>query len=603
MADPTPAIDPSGDTSSDTLLVANSFSGKQWHCIPVNNRQALALSQQSGLQPLIAEVLTARGITIDTYEAFLDPRLRDHLPDPFSLIDMDKAAARIAHAIKNQERVALFGDYDVDGATSTSLMARFLKSFGLVPTMYIPDRITEGYGPNTPAIEKLCASHDFIITLDCGITAFEPLARASALGTDLVVLDHHGAEPQLPEGIAIVNPNRLDDTSGQGHMAAVGVTFLAIIATLKTLDNDGFFESHPKPDPRLWLDLVALGTVCDVVSLTGVNRAYVTQGLKVMAMRHNVGLTALSDLTKLDGKPNTYHAGFVIGPRINAGGRIGDANLGAQLLFEEDPHTARQTATVLDQNNRDRQEIEKTALDEAITMAEKTIDHQSHLLFVIGQDWHPGIVGLVASRLKDRYNRPTCAIALDKNGIGKASGRSIKGIDLGALIIAAKQKGILINGGGHGMAAGFTVDASKIDDLHAFMSERIIAQHGDTPLKPIMKIDSIASPQSITLDLARNLNRLAPFGMGNPQPRFMLKNCRLIKIDVLKDVHLRMIIGDSSGQGSLKAMSFRSVETPMGQSLLKLAPSTLIHVAGTIRLNAWQGRETAEFTLDDAVLA
>lgn len=591
------------DNSSSTLLVDHSFSGKQWHQPPFDERQALNLSQKSGLQPLIAQILTSRGITAQDYETFLSPRLRDYLPDPFSLIDMDKAAERIAQAIIDKEKIALFGDYDVDGATSTALMARFLNSFGLQPTLYIPDRIGEGYGPNTPAIEKLCETHDFIITLDCGITAFDPLARAKDLKTDIVVLDHHGAEPQLPEGIAIVNPNRLDDTSGQGHMAAVGVTFLAILATLKTLDGNGFFQNQPKPDPLQWLDLVALGTVCDVVSLTGVNRAFVAQGLKVMAMRHNTGITALADLAGLDEKPSTYHAGFVLGPRINAGGRIGDANLGAQLLYEEDSAKARQIATVLDQNNRDRKEIEKTALDEAIAMAEQTLADQSHLLFVLGKNWHPGIVGLVASRLKDRYNRPTCAIALDGNGIGKASGRSIKGVDLGGMVIAARQKGLLLNGGGHGMAAGFTVEATKIDDLHAFMSERIIAVHGQDPLKPIVTIDSLTSPQSITLDLARSLEKLAPFGMGNPQPRFMLKNCRLIKIDVLKDVHLRMIIGDSAGHGSLKAMSFRSVETPMGQALLNLAPTSLIHIAGTIRLNQWQGRETAEFTVDDAVLA
>ncbi len=600
MVDPTRAPD---SPSAPDILVEHSFAGKQWHAAPFDERLSLRLAQQSGLPPLIAQILTARGIRTETFKTFLEPRLRDLPPDPFSLQDMDKAANRIAEAIQAKERIALFGDYDVDGATSTALMMRFLKSVGLIATFYIPDRVKEGYGPNTPAIENLCTDHDLIITLDCGITAFEPLAKAKEMGTDVVVLDHHAAEPELPTAVAVVNPNRLDDTSGQNHMAAVGVTFLSILATIKILEDANFFVTTPKPDARQWLDIVALGTVCDVVSLTGVNRAFVAQGLKVMAMRQNPGISALSDLANLDEKPNTYHAGFVLGPRINAGGRVGDANLGAQLLYEDDPQKARQIAQVLDQNNRDRQDIEKASLAEAVIMAEETLDDQSHLLFVIGKDWHPGIIGLISSRLKERYNRPVCAIALDQDGVGKASGRSIKGIDLGNLIIAARQKGLLINGGGHTMAAGFTVAADQIDALHAFMTERIIAENGSEPLKPIVSIDSIASPQSITLDLARNLDRLGPFGMGNPQPRFMLKNCRIIKMDVLKDVHLRMILGDSTGQGSLKAMSFRAVESPMGQALLKLAPSTLIHVAGTIRLNQWQGRETAEFTVDDAVLA
>ncbi len=602
-------IDPENHSSdinaklSSPLLVEASFSGKQWQQIEYNQRHALALNQKSGLSPIIAQIMVSRDIGLDHYQSFLTPRLRDLLPDPFSLIDMDKAAQRIARAIKDREKIALFGDYDVDGATSTALMKRFLAHFNIDARFYIPDRIKEGYGPNTLAIEQLCHDHDLIITLDCGITSFEPLQRAQELKTDVVVLDHHGAEPELPPAVAVVNPNRLDDKSGQGHMAAVGVTFLTIIAICKQLEKSRFFQNNPKPDPRQWLDIVALGTICDVVPLKGINRAYVKQGLKVMAMRQNIGITALSDLAGIDEKPSTYHAGFVIGPRINAGGRVGDAHLGVELLYTDSTSQARQIAQILDQNNRDRQEIEKTSLNEAIHIAEQNKDQQKYVLFVVGHGWHPGIIGLMASRLKDRYNRPVCAITIDENGIGKASARSIHGIDLGNLVIAARQKDILINGGGHSMAAGFTVAQDKIDELHNFMTQRIIDQHGTTPLKPKLNIDAIISLQSVKIDFAHELQKLSPFGVGHPQPRFMIQNCRLVKIEILKKAHLRIIISDSSGQNTLKIMSFRSVETPLGQKLLSLSPSTLINIVGTLRINHWRGKESADFTLEDAVLA
>lgn len=589
------------EEASDSEIVLHSLSGKRWAMRDADPRLVGQLYQQGGVSDICARILATRGITMETLNQFLEPRLRDLLPDPDTLKDMPKARDRIIQAIKNKEKVAIYGDYDVDGATSSALMARFLKFFGLEVTIYIPDRIDEGYGPNVDAMASLCQTHDFIMTLDCGITSFEPAAKAKELGTDLVILDHHTAEITLPEAHAVVNPSRLDEDGSLAHLAAVGVGFLTIISVIKELKVQQY--EGELPDARQWLDIVALGTVCDVMKLKGINRAFVAQGLKVMAKTQNSGLRALMDSVDIKGACTTFHAGFVLGPRINAAGRIGECDMGAKMLATDDVDEAIALAQTLNDNNRERQQMEREAVEEAMKMAEKQAEEDSYILLVAGKGWHPGIVGLIASRLMQTYNRPSCAITIDEDGKAKASGRSIDGIDLGGLVIAARQEGYLISGGGHAMAAGFTFDAEKLDDLRHYMTQRIIEKYGKMPLKPLVKVDAELTPQGANLTLCDELEQLAPFGNGNANPKFLMRDVRLKSVDILGNYHLRLIVGDSMGNGSIKMMGFGMADSPLGQSLLKSVGKRSLHLVATLRRNIWQGRESAEMTLEDAAYA
>ncbi len=418
--------------------------------------------------------MAARGITLETVDDFLTPTLRGLMPNPSTLTDMDKAAARLVRAVVGDESVAVFGDYDVDGATSAALLYRYLSAVSKPPRLYIPDRITEGYGPNAPALLRLHQEGArLVVTVDCGATAYQPLAAAAAAGLDVIVLDHHATEAELPQATAVVNPNRIDDRSGQGTLCAAGVTFLTVVALNRALRQAGWFRERPEPDLLGWLDLVALGTVCDVVPLIGLNRAFVAQGLKVMARRANVGLTALSDVAGLNTPPEAYHAGFVLGPRVNAGGRVGTADLGTRLLTTENPSEAQGLARRLDDLNSERRQIEVTVLDAAL--AQIGDGDPGDVVFVAGTDWHAGVIGIVASRLMERYRRPACVVSLT-DGVGKGSGRSVRGVDLGAAVIAARQAGLLVSGGGHRMAAGFTVTSERIGDLRTFLRRRVADQ-------------------------------------------------------------------------------------------------------------------------------
>ena len=583
------------------LGVERSLTGKRWEERLSDGRQALALSQQLGLPEVIGRVLAARGVGLEEAERFLNPTLRDYLPDPSAFQDMDRAAQRLRSAVEAGERIAVFGDYDVDGATAAAVLARFFAAIGVTLEIYIPDRLAEGYGPNAPALKRLKGQGiDLVITVDCGISAFEALDEAAAAGLEVIVVDHHAAEPRLPAAAAVVNPNRLDDSSGHGQLAAVGVAFLLVVALNRALREAGWYARHNRAVPDLiqWLDLVALGTVCDVVPLTGLNRALVTQGLKVMAARRNAGLVALSDVSRIDDKPGTYHAGFLLGPRVNAGGRVGEAPLGARLLTCDDPGEAAAIAARLDGYNAERKEIELLVLDQAIRQVEES-GPGAGLVVAAAEGWHAGVIGIVASRLKDRFNKPALVVALE-GGVGKGSARSVPGVDLGAAVIAARQEGLLVNGGGHPMAAGLTVAADCLAELTAFLDTRLARRLAEIDYRPSLGIDGALKPRGATLELLEQLERCGPFGVGNAQPRFALPAVRVAKASVVGDNHVRCFLGDSQG-GSLKGIAFRALDSDLGPALLQTAGLPL-HVAGRLQVDRWGGRESVQFIIEDAAL-
>jgi len=596
---------------SDYVLgVSHSASGRPWLMREVDERAAMAMAQRCRVPESIARVMAARGVMLEAAENFLNPSLKIEMPDPSVLKGMDEAAALIARMIRDKQPIGILGDYDVDGGTSTALLLRFFRALGVEAHLYIPDRMKEGYGPNVTAMERLSEQGaKCVIAVDCGTVAFAPIARARELGMEVVVLDHHIGEPELPEAI-VVNPNRFDESDegrALGHLAAVGVCFMCVVAVVRALRKDGFFVSNQCPDLMQWLDLVALGTVCDVVPLTGLNRAFVAQGLKVMAHRQNLGITALSDIGRLDEAPTSYHAGFVIGPRINAGGRVGKSDLGARILSCTDATEAAQLAQELDQHNKERQTIEQMVLEEAGAQLEGKSNMP--VLFAAGEGWHPGVIGIVAGRLKERYYRPVAVIAWEETAdgvVGKASARSIPGVDFGSAVNAARQRGLLIAGGGHAMAAGFTVAADKLDDLHAFFCERMGAAVDAAGDAPPLKADAIIAPSALTMGLVQSLSRVGPFGQGNPEPRLIVQHAHIVQVDPLKGgEHLRLIVteGESMGRTSrVKAMAFRVGGTPLGEALMQ-ARGQKWHLAGKAKINRWQGRESVDFHIEDAAMA
>lgn len=581
------------------LSVDHSYGGRRWTLRTGDERQALMMSQRLGLPEVVGRVLAARGVSSEDADLFLSPTLKSLLPDPSHLRDMDRAVARLVQALKDGETIAVFGDYDVDGATSSALLMRFLRAAGAEPVLYIPDRMVEGYGPNAPALLALRERGASVaITVDCGITAFEPLQAAAEAGLDVIVVDHHEAEPRLPAAAAVINPKRLDDSSPHKHMAAVGVAFLLVVAVNRALRHSGWFGPH-RPEPNLmdWLDIVALGTVCDVVPLVGVNRALVTQGLKVMARRGNPGIAALSDVAGVKERPDAYHLGYVLGPRVNAGGRVGQSDLGSRLLWTDSAEEASALALRLHEYNLDRQEIEAAVLFEAIEQAESQPDDGSPLLMVAGENWHPGVIGIVASRLKERYARPACVVALD-GGLAKGSGRSVPGLDLGRAIIAAREAGVLEAGGGHAMAAGFSLKQDRLPEFRAFLAERLATQLAGESLMPTLEVDGAVALSGVTPDLLDLIERVGPFGAGNEQPRFVIPNVRVSRADVVGQGHVRAFLTGQGG-GRLKAIAFKCVDTDLGVALLGSAGAAM-HVAGTLRLDSWNGRNDCQLVIDDA---
>lgn len=579
--------------------LARSATGSEWVLNDANERMVLALSQKFRLPEIAARVLAARGFDVDTSQNFLNPTLKSLLPDPFHFIDMETAATRIADAVMNGEKIAVFGDYDVDGATSSALLKRYLRDCGNSPLIYIPDRIDEGYGPNIEAMLELAGQGvKLCITVDCGTLSFEPISAAKTAGMEVIVIDHHLGSEQLPDAIAVVNPNRIDEISEYRYLAAVGMCFMLSIAVNIKLRSGGWFSNHKEPDLLSLLDIVALGTVCDVMPLIGLNRAFVCQGLKILKNRNNVGLAALADVAGIDSIPSTYHLGFVFGPRINAGGRVGKSDLGARLLSTENYDEAFKIAEELNRLNTERKTIEQLVLDDAIAQVEKG-EVGAPVIFASGEGWHPGVIGIVASRLKERFNRPAAVIAIN-NGLGKASARSVSSIDLGAAILSAQSQGILIKGGGHAMAAGFTIEANKITELYDFLCKRF-SNNTDIFSERKLKIDGFLTVAALNTHLAKALSQLEPFGAGNYEPLFAITDAFLAKVDIIGNSHIRCIISDSrSGKtgGTIKAMAFRSIGTDLGKFLLSALGKNL-SFAGKIRINNWQGYERAEFFLED----
>lgn len=590
------------DATRPFLEVEQSFNGRRWTLRPGDDRQALTMAQRLGLPEVVGRVLSARGVGVDEAEAFLSPTLRGLLPDPSHLKDMDAAVARLVAAIEGGETIAIFGDYDVDGATSSALLARFLRTVGVEPLIHIPDRMTEGYGPNAPALKALAeAGARVAVTVDCGITAFDALDAAAEAGLDVIVVDHHTAEPRLPRALAVVNPKRLDDDSPHDTLAAVGVAFLLVVGLNRALRTAGFYGDHcPEPDLRDWLDIVALGTVADVVPLTGLNRALVAQGIKVMARRGNPGISALLDVAGVTAVPDAYHLGYVLGPRVNAGGRVGQADLGVKLLTTDDAAEAAVYAQRLNGYNQDRQEIEAAVLLEAIEQAEGHAARDVPLLVVAGANWHPGVIGIVASRLKERYGLPALVVAMD-GGMAKGSGRSVPGVDLGRAIIAAREAGILHAGGGHAMAAGFSLASNRLPEFEAFMAERLRAQLAGGGMAPSLDVDGAVDLSACTPQLLDLLARIGPFGAGNEEPRFVLPSVRVARADVVGQGHVRCFLTGAGG-GRLKAIAFKCVDSDLGIALLT-GTGTALHVAGTLRLDTWQGRNECQLIIDDAAPA
>ncbi len=572
------------------IAASSTASGLAWVPRAADARAALAMAQQHGLPELLANILTGRGIGIDDALQFLTPTLRDQLPDPFHLKDMDKAVARIVRAIESKETVAIFGDYDVDGATSTALLWHFLAPLGVRVLPYIPDRAKEGYGPTITAFDALIADGaQLIITVDCGTMAHAPIAHAKAKGVDVVVLDHHISGSELPAAHALVNPNRFDETSDQRHLAAVGVTFLTLVALNKTLREKGYANA----DLLGLLDMVALGTVCDVMPLTGLNRAFVSQGLKLLGQRRQRGLAALADVANLNESPSAYHLGFIYGPRINAGGRVGEAGLGVRLLTSDDDGQLQDTALRLHKHNAERQAIEAGVLEKALAQA--ATQANAPVIVVAGEGWHQGVIGIVAGRLKEKYSRPAAVISLD-GATGKGSARSVTGADMGAAIHAAVQLGLLTHGGGHAMAAGFSLDANKLDALRDYLCERMARAVTEYAESRVRKLDGWISTNSANAELLEQIARAAPYGLGNPSPRFGIRHARILHRSVMKDKHLKLVLGDETG-GRLEAVAFNVGDSQLGAWL---ATMPTLHLAGELTMNRWQGRETPQFIVEDA---
>jgi single-stranded-DNA-specific exonuclease len=584
------------------LGVERSVCGRRWRLRAGDPAQGQVIAEQLALPEILGRLLAQRGIDRDHAPGFLAPRLRDQLPDPSHLRDMEAALTRLVRAVRGGETIAIFGDYDVDGATSAALLVRFFAAVGGRTRVYVPDRLREGYGPNTPALLRLRDEGvRLVVTVDCGTNAHLPLAEAAAAGIEVIVVDHHVAEPLLPRAAAVVNPNRLDEESPHGAMAAVGVAFLLVVAVNRALRQAGWYAgSRGEPDLLQWLDLVALGTVCDVVPLTGVNRALVAQGIKVARRNTNLGLAALAAVVGIGEPLDAYHLGFILGPRVNAGGRVGEADLGARLLATDDPALAADLAGRLDVYNRERREIEARTLEAAIAAVEGAA--QSPVLaFAAGEGWHPGVIGIVAARLKERYERPSCVVAL-AGGIGRGSGRSIPGLPLGPAVIAARQAGLLINGGGHAMAAGFTVAAEKVEALRVFLAERLGDGLDSERLMPELSIDAALSLGAAQGELIDHLDRLAPFGAGNPEPRFVFPAVRVVQAEPVGTGHLRCTLADPLHTARLRAIAFRAAATPLGTFLAETRGAA-IHLAGHLRRDGWRGGDAVQLRIEDAASA
>ena len=588
------------------LGVQHSLTGKLWRdrLDARGVARALAITQRYQLPEMLARVLAGRDVGIDQVADFLDPTIRKLMPDPYTVTQMEAAAKRIADAASRGEKVAIFGDYDVDGATSAALLAWHLRHCGLDPLIHIPDRLFEGYGPNTEAVRALAGKGaTLLITVDCGTTSIEPLTEAKRLGQSVVVIDHHQAGEELPVVDALVNPNRADDLSGLGHLAAVGLTFVTLVAVNRELRQRGFWSAEmPEPDLLGVLHHVALGTVADVAPLIGLNRAFVAKGLIAMRRRDHIGHTALMDVSRLNGPPEAWHLGFMLGPRINAGGRIGRADLGVRLLLEGDVSEAARIAAELDRLNNERRVIEQAAeaQAEAEALASLGLEDKGSVIVTASEGWHPGVVGLVAARLKEKFARPAFAIALEPGGIGTGSGRSIGGVDLGKAVRQAVHDGLLMKGGGHAMAAGVTLRKEKLAKFRAYLDSALAVDVAQSRHVNELFIDGAITARSATPELAATLNRAGPFGSGNPEPVVALPSHQLVFADEVGQAHLRLRF--KAGDGAMvNAIAFRAVGQKLGHALLAQRGQVL-HVAGSLAVDRYQGSERVQLRVLDVAV-
>lgn len=588
---------------SPVLGVSSSLGGKTWHW------RGASFGIEGGIAGLEDDILTqlmlTRGVAREDVARHAKPTLRDFLPNPSEFKDMDAAAERITQAILTGEKITIYGDYDVDGATSAALLVNLLRDLGIEAGYYIPDRLLEGYGPSGEALVKLGEEgSSLIVTVDCGAMAFDALGQARDAGVDVIVVDHHKCSAELPAAAALVNPNRLDENdvaSAHGHLAAVGVAFLLAIALTRTLRERGYFEERKEPDLMSLLDLVALGTVADVAALHGLNRAFVAQGLKVMARRERVGMAALIDASRLNRAPIASDLGFALGPRINAGGRVGESTLGVRLLTTHDADEAREISEQLSSLNEERRAIEAEVQEAAEAQLET--QHNRAVQLLSGKGWHPGVIGIVAGRIKEKTGKPAIVIAVDEaDGTGKGSGRSISGVDLGAAIIAAREAELLVAGGGHAMAAGLTVESAKLDALADFLDDRLARQVSLARENQWMQLDLAVAPGGLTPDLVETLERAGPYGVGWPGPRVAVGPVRIIKADIVGKDHLRIIAAGQDGR-SFKGIAFRAAETEMAQTLINRSAGRLFHLAGRVKIDDWGPRPQAELHLEDAAFA
>ena len=599
-----------------------SILGRNWHQKTFDERHALAILQRFEISEVLSNLLSAREISLGEIENFLEPKIKTSLPDPFELNDMEKAVAHVIAAIHARKKITIFADYDVDGATSSALLKRFFREAGVNADIYIPDRVLEGYGPNSQALLNLKKSGtDLVITLDCGTVAFKPLEDAAAVGLDIIVIDHHLGVLEKPQSIAVINPNLLDEKFPHKNLCAAGVTFLFVVAINKKLREENFYAQKKEPNLLNLLDLVALGTVCDVMSLTGLNRAFVAAGLKILKQRKNLGLREICDLAGLDEEPSAYHLGFVIGPRINAGGRVGKSDLGATILSSEDEEEVKAIAQQLETFNKQRKEIEVQVLEEAVKSLESGpltrsatescfggFSKNDPIIFAVAKNWHQGVIGIVASRLKDLYNKPVAVIAIDDEGKkGKASCRSISGIDFGGEILKARLEGLLIEGGGHAMAGGFSVAPEKISELHQFFCKNLAQKVEEISAQKDAEFDIALDLAQVNLDLLKELAKLEPFGVGNMRPKFLLRNVVKVKANLVGQTaeHISCVFSSKSVlgfNGQIQAIAFRSNKTPLGEMLLDSKFTKPINLVGTLNINAWMGVEKVQMIIEDVLI-
>lgn len=588
----------------------SSILGTNWQEKNYDERLALAMQQRFDLPSKLAQILASKNVALDEVEDFLNPTIKAILPNPFDLLDMETAVNHVIDAIKNKKKITIFADYDVDGATSSALLKRFFGEININVDIYVPDRILEGYGPNSEALLNLKKNGtDLVITVDCGTTAFKPLEDAKKAGLEIIVIDHHIGVLEKPEALAVINPNRIDEQFPHKNLCAAGVCFLFAVAVNKTLREIGYYENIKEPNLLNLLDLVALGTVCDVMPLVGLNRAFVAQGLKVLKSRQNLGIRFLCDIAGLNEEASAYHLGFILGPRINAGGRIGKADLGATILSTHNEMQAREIADNLNKFNEERKAIETKVQENAIENLLKQVDgfsDKDQIIFAVGKGWHQGVIGIVASRLKELYNRPAIVIAVNDNK-GKASARSIAGIDLGNAILQARMQGLLIDGGGHAMAGGFSIEENKIKDLHKFFHEILSEKIIEKTRENVKEFSCSLDLENVNLELLKNLQKLEPYGSGNSRPKFIVRNLRKMNAKIIgkTNEHISAMFSSLSNvgfAGNLQAIAFRAANNKIGEILLDPNFTKKIDLVGELNINSWMGQEKVQMVIEDIII-